>query len=224
MSSLTTESAPRRSFIGRLAAGAVALAGLPLAARHANAAELAAGVDAWTAPLALAKHKQVFDAPELNKGFPMIFAGAYLGTMKATYNLTDKGAHAVIVFRHFGIPTALSDSIWSKYKLGEFFKINDPKTGAPSTRNFFNHAGEGDMAFPQFAVDKLTDMGNATFCVCNIALTVVSELAGKSVGVDKAAAYEEWKAGLLPGMNIVASGVLGVGRAQEKGCTYCFAG
>jgi hypothetical protein len=224
MTTLPSQSAPRRSFIGRLAAGAVAIAGLPLAARHAEAAELVAGPDAWTAPLALAKHKQIFDAPELNKGFPMIFAGAYLGTMKATYGLTDKGAHAVIVLRHFGIPAALSDTIWTKYKLGEFFKIMDPKTNAPSTRNFFSHSGEGDMAFPQFSVDKLVDGGNTTFCVCNIALTVISGLAGKSVGVDAAAAYEEWKAGLLPGMNIVASGVLGVGRAQEKGCSYCFAG
>lgn len=220
MSSLPAQSAPRRSFIGRLAAGAVALAGLPLAARHADAAELVAGPDAWAAPLALAKHKQVFDAPDLNSGFPMIFAGAYLGTMKATYN---QGAHAVIVLRHFAIAAAMNDAIWAKYKLGEFFKVNDPKTNAPSTRNFFYHSGEGDMAFPQFSIDKLGDMG-ATFCVCNIALSVISERAGGTVGVAKDAAYAEWKAGLLPGMNIVASGVLGVGRAQEKGCTYCFAG
>ena len=91
MSSIATPTAPRRSFIGRLAAGAVALAGLPLVARDADATELVASPDEWTTPLATAKHKQVFDAPELNKGFPMIFAGAYLGTMKATYKLSEKG-------------------------------------------------------------------------------------------------------------------------------------
>jgi intracellular sulfur oxidation DsrE/DsrF family protein len=32
------------------------------------------------------------------------------------------------------------------------------------------------------------------------------------------------KAGLLPGIQIVPSGVWAVGRAQEHGCQYCFAG
>jgi len=223
MSLLPTQPAPRRTFLGRLAAGAVTLAGLPLVSRHADAAEAVHGPDGWTAPLALAKHKQVFDAPHPNSGFPMIFAGAYLGTMRGTYKLPDNGAHAVVVLRHFAIPIAVNDGIWTKYKLGEFFKINDPKTNAPSTRNFFTHSGDGDIAFPQFSVDKVMGMGT-TFCACNIALTVISEKAGAAVGVAKDAAYADWIAGLLPGMNVVPSGVLAVGRAQEKGCSYCFAG
>ena len=32
----------------------------------------------------------------------------------------------------------------------------------------------------------------------------------------------DWKAGLLPGVQIVPSGVWAVGRAQEHGCQYCF--
>jgi intracellular sulfur oxidation DsrE/DsrF family protein len=35
---------------------------------------------------------------------------------------------------------------------------------------------------------------------------------------------KEWVAGLLPGIQIVPSGVWAIGRAQEKGCAYCFAG
>jgi hypothetical protein len=35
---------------------------------------------------------------------------------------------------------------------------------------------------------------------------------------------KEWVAGLLPGIQLVPSGVWAIGRAQEKGCAYCFAG
>ena len=33
-----------------------------------------------------------------------------------------------------------------------------------------------------------------------------------------------WRAALLPGVFELPSGVLGVAKAQEAGCTYCFAG
>jgi len=35
---------------------------------------------------------------------------------------------------------------------------------------------------------------------------------------------KEWVAGLLPGVQVMPSGVWAVGRAQEHGCTYCYAG
>jgi hypothetical protein len=35
---------------------------------------------------------------------------------------------------------------------------------------------------------------------------------------------KEWTAGILPNIQLVPSGVWALGRAQEKGCTYCFAG
>jgi intracellular sulfur oxidation DsrE/DsrF family protein len=35
---------------------------------------------------------------------------------------------------------------------------------------------------------------------------------------------KDFKANLIPGVQIVPSGVWAVGRAQEHGCKYCFAG
>ena len=35
---------------------------------------------------------------------------------------------------------------------------------------------------------------------------------------------KDWVAGVIPGMQIVPSGVLAVNRAQEYKCTYCYAG
>lgn len=55
-------------------------------------------------------------------------------------------------------------------------------------------------------------------------LTIYSGMAAQKMGTDAAATKAEWVAGLLPGVQVVPSGVLAVSRAQEKGCNYCFAG
>jgi intracellular sulfur oxidation DsrE/DsrF family protein len=42
--------------------------------------------------------------------------------------------------------------------------------------------------------------------------------------MDAAEVKKEWVAGLLPGIQVVPSGVWAIGRAQERGCGYIFAG
>jgi intracellular sulfur oxidation DsrE/DsrF family protein len=75
------------------------------------------------------------------------------------------------------------------------------------------------------AYDALQRRGTI-FTVCNVALTLLSEGMAKAAGltITKEKAKEEWIANMLPGAHIVASGVLAVNRAQEAGCTYCYAG
>jgi intracellular sulfur oxidation DsrE/DsrF family protein len=118
---------------------------------------------------------------------------------------------------------ALSDSIWAKYKLGEMLKHTDPATRKPSLRNYFYKSKEGDIMMPDASADKLIARG-VVIGVCNIALQKLSEMAAKGAGVKPEDAFKEWTAGLIPGAFVVPSGVLAIGRAQEKGCTYCFAG
>jgi len=62
------------------------------------------------------------------------------------------------------------------------------------------------------------------FCVCNAAMTVYSAVAADAMKMQAADVMNDWKAGLLPGVQIVPSGVWAVGRAQEHNCQYCFAG
>jgi intracellular sulfur oxidation DsrE/DsrF family protein len=61
-------------------------------------------------------------------------------------------------------------------------------------------------------------------CVCDMALTVNSVMTAKAMNANADDIKKEWVSGLLPGIQIVPSGVWAVGRAQEKGCAYCFAG
>ena len=212
----------RRTFIERLGAAALAFAAAPAITRAEPAADKA-GSEPWLSGLAATKHKQVFDATAHNAGFPMMFAGNYLNTMKQAYGLGPKEVRAVIVVRHFAMPMAVSDAIWSKYGVGAMLGIMDPATKAPAVRNFYINSGPGDMMNPAQSVEKMIAAG-ATVVVCNLALTIISGMAGKAIGVKAEDAFAEWKAALVPGSHIAASGVLAVGRAQEAGCSYCFAG
>jgi intracellular sulfur oxidation DsrE/DsrF family protein len=216
----------RRAFLERAATGAAALAAVPFLARCADAAPVAAAAPAddepWLKPLS-GKHKQVFDAPKTNEGFPLMFAYAYLGTMTDTYKLKPGDVGAIVVARHFGTPIGLSDAIWAKYKLGKFAGVMDPATKKPAERNIYFNAKPGDMMMTDASAEKLIAKG-VVIGVCNVALTVLSEELGKAIGVKKEDAYAEWKAGVIPGAFIVPSGVLAVARAQEHGCTYCFGG
>jgi Uncharacterized conserved protein len=121
----------------------------------------------------------------------------------------------------------MENRLWEKYKFGEFFKIDDPVTKAPSVRNMFWQPKPGDFKVPgigevEIGINQLQDHG-VMFCACNMALTVMSAVAAQSMNMDASTVYNEWKSGILPGIQIVPSGVWAVGRAQEHGCAYCFA-
>lgn len=224
----TENPSDRRGFLTRLAAGSAALAAgsvaMHLGAERAEAEVVTADgfSEAWLGKIT-GKHKQFFDLTSVGSGFGLVFAMNFLNSNNEAYKLTDKQLSAVVGMRHFSVPMGFTDDIWAKYKLGEFFQIMDPATKAPSARNFFYHPKDGDLSFPGSAIEKLMARG-AQFTVCNVAMTVLSGMTSKNAGVTPEAAKQEWQAHLIPGMNLVPSGVLAVNRAQEAGCTYCNGG
>ena len=168
-------------------------------------------------------HKQFFDAVTINDGWALGYAVNFLNANNEAYKLADTSLTAVVGFRHFAAPLGLTDAIWSKYKLGEFFKLNDPGTKQPLTRNMYFHAHDGELLLPDMSIDRLMKRG-AIFTVCNVAITVLSSLTAKNAGVTPEVAKKEWIAGVIPGAHVVPAGVLAVNRAQEKGCSYCYGG
>jgi hypothetical protein len=222
-------AAPRRSFLGRLAAGTAALlAGSATTARAEPPSvegSLAQGDEEWLNKIH-GSYRQYFDATEFNSGFPFYYALNWAKTMKDTYRVGNADVCAIIGVRHFGIAPAFNDALWRKYKLGEFFKINDPKTNAPAVRNFMNSEAQGDLMFAGSSLTAQVQAG-AVVTVCNLATTALSGATAKAAGlsVTPEQAYAEWKAALLPGAYLVPSGVLAVHRAQKTGgATYCYAG
>ena len=224
-------STHRRGFLGRVAAGAAAL-GLgsvvsPVAAAAENAGVTPAAdpmFEGWLNKIT-GKHKSMYDAPEVNDGFCFIWARVWLNTCNATYGTTDADNTAAIVVRHSAFALAVQDAGWAKYKLGEFIKLNDAKTGAPSVRNPFYKMAAADQLLPGYGIDELLAKG-VLMGVCNVALTVFSGMLASKLGGGLTAdgVKGDLVANLIPGVVVVPSGVLAVNRTQEKGCTYTFAG
>lgn len=221
MSDLIASKTARRGFLGGIAAAAAAV-GLNSALPSRLAAEttpndrsLDAALDAWFGRIK-GKHKMIFDAPEPNSGLVAIWPRVYLNTMAATW---PGETTAVVILRHAGLALALNDSVWAKYGIGEMFDIKDGD--APAKRN--PYATITGLPIPGLGIVELLKSG-VLVGACDVALTIYSAGAAKKMGLDPATVKKEWIAGLIPGVQVVPSGVLGVARSQELGCAYCFAG
>jgi intracellular sulfur oxidation DsrE/DsrF family protein len=132
-------------------------------------------------------------------------------------------ACAVLVLRHDSIGMAMPDAMWAKYGFGEMFKVEDGATKSPAVRNPFYNPKPGEMPLPDMSLDMLLK-SNILVGVCDMALTVYSGMAAKKMSMEADAIKKEWLASIFPGIQVVPSGVLAVNRAQERGCSYCYAG
>ena len=143
----------RRAFIGTLATGAAAMSLAGLAAPLQSMAKQGHGhsndddPDAWFKKLDGKKHKIVFDATEPNGVMPFAWPRVFLVTNGMT-GTSEKDTGVVVILRHEGIPFAMDSSLWTKYKFGEVFKVNDDKTKTSSVRNAFWKPGKDDFQLP----------------------------------------------------------------------------
>ena len=230
---------PRRKFLGTLAASAAAL-GLssfasPLVA-HAGESPQPENMqtdmmdaDAWFKQMK-GKHRIVYDVTGPKEGHELVMPFAWSKVFLMTNTApggAEKDNNVVVVLRHNAIPFAMNSAMWAKYKFGENFKIMDPNDGKPSIRNMmwqphpaFSVPGLGPVPI---GIDELQGNG-VMFCVCDVALTVNSAVLGEAMKMKGEDVKKEWLANLLPGVQVVPSGVWAVGRAQEHKCGYCFAG
>ena len=224
-------STDRRGFLGSLATGAAAV-GLatftPSLNLHAEEKTFLNDddPDAWFNKIK-GKHKMVFDATQPHEVMPFAWPKVFLLTNAGT-GTPEKDCGVVVVLRHNAIPYAFEDRLWEKYKFGEMFKADDPKTKALSTRNPFWKPQKGDFKIPgvgevQIGINELQASG-VMFCVCNMAMTVYTNVAAGMMKMEAADVMKDWMSGLLPDIQVVPSGVWALGRAQEHGCSYCFAG
>ncbi|MGA9835968.1 MAG: hypothetical protein WBQ26_01490 [Gemmatimonadaceae bacterium] len=212
-------STHRRGFITRLA-GAIGLAAVAPSRLFAEPSGRGEDpqLEAWFNRIT-GKHRMVFDATAPNGGMPAIWPRIYLNTMHDTYPTPDADDTAVVILRHEGAPLALGDAMWAKYKFGEQLKVDD--NGHPATRNVF--ATITGLPIPGLGVVELLKAG-VLIGVCNMALTVLSGTIAGKTGANADDVKRELLANVYPGIQLVPSGVMAVGRAQEKGCNYCYAG
>ncbi|MFT3909582.1 MAG: twin-arginine translocation signal domain-containing protein [Ferruginibacter sp.] len=226
------ETSPRRKFLQTIAAGsaAIGVASMltPFQQLHAETSVPTANPnpDEWFNKIN-GKHKMVFDVTQPHELFPFAWPKVFLLTNAAT-GTPEKENSAVVVLRHAAIGYAMPDNMWAKYKLGEVFKAEDPKTKKPSERNPFWQPKPGDFKIPgvgpvPIGINELQESG-VMFCVCSMAITVYGAVIASMNNLKPEDVQKEMTDSILPGIQIVPSGVWAVGRAQEHGCGYCFAG
>ena len=235
----------RRGFIARVSTGiaAFSLAGLvspfnamsqpkPLAAKKPTAAMNPA--DEWFLKVK-GRHKVVYDAPRPNEIMPFAWPKVFLLTNQATGS-PESDCGVVVVLRHTAICYAFKDSMWAKYNFEEVFGAGNPgptfqaadAAVATKTRNPFLSTNLGDFKIPGFgavdiAIPQLQASG-VMFCVCSAAMTVFSTIIAGKMNMKPEEVMNDWNQELIPGIQPVPSGVWALGRAQEHGCHYIFAG
>lgn len=221
----------RRGFLGTISAGAMTvglsmLKPLKVVAEKSSEFSLPEGdPDKWFNQIK-GKHRMMFDVKETfaNPILPFLWPRVFLMTNNST-GTPDKDCGVVVVLRHEGIPYAFNSDLWDKYKFGEVFKINAPGTSTPQTKNPFWKPAPGTFMMPDgselaLGINQLQDNG-VMICVCNAATKVFSAVTAAQMKKPADEVYKEWIAAVLPGIEVVPSGVWAVGRAQEHGCAYC---
>jgi intracellular sulfur oxidation DsrE/DsrF family protein len=225
-------SNPRRAFLGKIVAGATALglssifSSIPESAKAKPIAAPEGSPDEWFGKIK-GKHRIVFDATRPHDVFPFAWPKVFLLTNEKT-GTPPSECGVVVVLRHSAIGYAMDSKVWEKYKLGEVMEADDPLSKKRALRNPFWQPKEGDFKVPgvgpvQIGINELQSNG-VMFCVCDMAMTVYSAVVAQQTNGDAAAIKKEFLAAVLPGVQVVPSGVWAVGRAQEHGCGYCFTG
>jgi intracellular sulfur oxidation DsrE/DsrF family protein len=236
----------RRGFLGILG-GTLATLGLttlaaPLSlnARNNNAPSKGHGgepkseADAWFDKVK-GKHRVVFDATRPHEIMPFVWPKVFILTNAAT-GTPEADCGVVLVLRHDAICYAFQDAVWAKYNFGDTFKAHEiggafqaaDAATATKTRNPFWKTKEGDFKVPGFGavpigISDLMKSG-VMICVCNAAMTVYANALAPSMKMTGDEVYKEWKEALIPGIQVVPSGVWALGRAKEHDCAYIFAG
>lgn len=227
----TKSSASRRNFLGTLAAGAAAgITGIaaPLTTFANENLDTNGKLDDPEAMFnkITGKHRIVFDSPHPHEIYPFAWPRVFLLTNEATK--TEKDCSVVVVLRHSSIGYAMEDKLWTKYELGKVFEANDPETKQPATRNPFWRPKPGAYKIPGvgeilIGVDQLQASG-VQFCVCQAAINVYSAVLAESMKLKHEDVKKDFMDAILPGIQPVPSGVWALGRAQDHGCGYIYAG
>lgn len=212
-----TDSA-RRRFLARLGIGSAALGAfvgraLPLNAKQAAPRRHA--VDDWMDALPSA-HRMVFDGSSAQKFDDLrAYASNVFTANRNGYGLTNSDIGVLIVLRHTATSYAFNDAMWAKY--GEVFAQDVKLEGKPPAANPAN------LTSSDAPLDALSRDG-AHFAVCAMATRRLAGLAARATGGTTDAVFEELGRNLVTNARLTPAGIVAVGRAQERGFAFGYAG
>ena len=218
-------STNRREFLGH-ATSAALFGVMPLALTPTAAAAAGLGSDdewdvSWANRLT-AKHKAVFDCPEVESGYGVWRASIWAQQYRDVLKVKPNDVAMVIILRHNGIVLAMQQAFWDKYKIGETKKVLHPVTQQATDRNpvlLSSARNEVPAANDPYALDRFIARGGIVLA-CNLAFQDCVDLVQKQDNVSAEEARRRAKALMVPEVILQPSGVFAAVRAQEAGCSY----
>ncbi len=161
------------------------------------------------------QHMQVFDMADGDPAAappPLRLPRNYLDAFRDVYGLEFPDIRTIVGIARDAFPVNASDRLWTKYTLGERWKITDPETKQPAVRNLF-------MDDRTLGVKALQARGTM-FWQCNIALNGVAQQLATALRAPVEEVRADLRAGLNPGVKLVPSHVMAIGLVQERHATY----
>jgi intracellular sulfur oxidation DsrE/DsrF family protein len=223
----------RRAFVGQAAAGLATLS----AATTSAAPQMVYKKTDWKIAEfeQLAKNKarvkQVYDEIQIG-------GGRFLNNIKNSLNGLHFGfdipvEQIKIVGALHGPANMLNfdDYVWQKYRVGEFLKVDDPKSGQPATRNIFfpskaapemryssQDPNDENSQFQDASIQGLQGRGVQFLC-CHTATEEQSRLLIKQFGLTQKPEeiVIDMMAHTVPGVLVVASMVAAIALLQSEG-------
>jgi hypothetical protein len=227
---------PRREFLGQMVLAAAVLASTacapaiaassapptpsPVPTPPATPLPKQSWDDGWTQRLTAAKHKAVFDSPEMGEGVALWQAALVLNGYHDALDAAEGDVVPVIVMRHAGVPLAFGDALWEKYEIARELKLKDPHTGRPYTRNPYLSASPDASGLEATATLAGLRAKGAVLLACNLAAMGYAARIAARTKQEVAAVRAEVRAGLAPGVILQPSGVYATIRAQEMGAAF----
>jgi hypothetical protein len=206
----------RRRFLGRLGLGSAAAASLfgsasASAQPPSSAAPKRHELDDWMDTLP-AGHRMVFDAVSAEGAQDVQhYASNVFFANRTGYGLESRDIGVIVILRHNATPLGYNDAMWAKY--GSVF-ATELKLPATKT-NPGNGGGE--------SLETLSGLG-VHFGVCAMATRRFAGMVTRGTGNSIDAALEELGKNLVRNAHLTPAGIVAVGRAQERGFTFGYAG
>lgn len=220
--SFASSQVPRRGFLFRLSQAAVGLTALVAGTAQAEETSASAALiaaddpDAWMNRLTGQNKVMIHVHQYFMTG--LVDARTMLANARDQYGVPEDQCSIAVITHGPAIQGLFRDEVWQRHSLGAFYEVNDPRTGAPATRNIYLTAQDGEP--PDAAVSDLMKR-NVTFVVCNVALRSLSKKLARE-GTAPDAVYAELAAGLVPGAFLVPDVFVSMQRAQKRGVGYVF--
>lgn len=221
----------RRDFVGGVGTSIAALGTLGIASRSAEAQLIDQRSD-WDygefdkLVRNPAKAKQVYDIRGVGEGKFLNNVKNSLNGLHYGFGIPDDQIKIAVAMHGPSNALAFDDSMWEKYRLGEFVQVNDPATGKPATRNLFfpkktnasSALQDPSSRMQDRSIEALQERG-VKFLSCHTATEeqVAAMIKKFSLTTPAEQIVKDLQAHVLPGVLIVPAMVATIALLQSEG-------